>query len=114
MQRATRAYGPAIATANAEEQQMATMIVRHRVANFEAWKKVFDSMHDVRIKEYNWLGTEVLRDENDPNYVTVIDRVKDVASAKRYGGSQALHDAMQKAGVISAPDVTFMNEVEAA
>ena len=89
---------------------MATMIVRHRVANFDAWKKVFDSMHDVRIKEYNWLGTEVLRDEADPNFVTVIDHVKDIASAKRYGSSQVLKDAMSRAGVISAPDVTFMTE----
>jgi hypothetical protein len=89
---------------------MATMIVRHRVANFDAWKKVFDSMHDVRVKEFNWLGTEVYRDESDPNYVTIIDRVKDLASAKRYGGSQVLKDAMARAGVISAPDVTFLTE----
>ena len=27
---------------------MVAMIVRHRVANYENWRKVFDSMHDIR------------------------------------------------------------------
>ncbi|HWA43972.1 MAG TPA: hypothetical protein VHA10_12230 [Hypericibacter adhaerens] len=90
---------------------MATMIVRHRVANFEAWKKVFDSMDDLRKTTYNWLGSEVLRDDTDPNLVTVINHVKDIASAKRYGGSEDLKNGMAKAGVISPPDVTFLNEV---
>jgi hypothetical protein len=53
---------------------MATMIVRHRVANFDSWKKVFDSMTDLRKTQYNWIGSEVLRDETDPNYVTIINR----------------------------------------
>ena len=90
---------------------MATMIVRHRVANFESWKKVFDSMKDLRNSQYNWLGSEVLRDDADPNLVTIINRVKDVASAKRYGASADLKEGMAKAGVISAPDVTFLNEI---
>ena len=89
---------------------MATMIVRHRVANFEAWKKVFDAMTETRVKDFNWIGSDVLRDDSDPNLVTIVNHVKDIASAKRYGGSQALKDGMARAGVISTPDVTFLNE----
>lgn len=89
---------------------MATMIVRHRVANFEHWKSVFDSLNETRKNEFNWVGTQVLRDEADPNLVTTINRVKDMASGKRYGGSQVLKDAMARAGVIGTPEVTFLNE----
>jgi hypothetical protein len=87
------------------------MIVRHRVANFEAWKKVFDSMDALRKSRYNWIGSDVLRDDTDPNYVTIVNHVKDIASAKRYGGSEDLKAGMANAGVISPPDVTFLNEV---
>lgn len=90
---------------------MATMIVRHRVANFDSWKKAFDSMSDLRRNQYNWIGSEVLRDDTDPNFVTIINRVRDLASAKRYGASADLKEGMAKAGVLSAPDVTFLNEV---
>jgi len=90
---------------------MAKMIVRHRVANFENWKKVFDDMGATRAK-HGWLGHEVLRDAQDPNLVTIVNHVKDVASAKAYGGSPDLKAGMEKAGVISAPDVTFLEEVE--
>ena len=88
---------------------MVAMIVRHRVANYESWRKVFDSMHDIRAA-HSWTGSEVYRDATDPNLVTVVNHVADVESAKRYGGSQELRDGMAKAGVISTPDITFLSE----
>jgi quinol monooxygenase YgiN len=90
---------------------MATMLVKHRVANFESWKKVFDSMEAVR-KEHGWLGHEVHRDAGDPNIVVIVNRVRDVEGAKRYGGSEALRSGMKKAGVLGAPEITFLDEAE--
>jgi quinol monooxygenase YgiN len=90
---------------------MATMLVKHRVANFESWKKVFDSMEAIR-KEHGWLGHEVHRDALDPNVVVIVNRVRDVEGAKRYGGSEALRNGMQKAGVLGPPDITFLDEAE--
>lgn len=89
----------------------AALIVRHRVANFEAWKTVFDGMTEVR-RSHGWLSAIVYRDAVDPNMVTIVNRVKDLAGAKRYGGSPELKAAMQKGGVQGPPDVQFVEEVE--
>ena len=89
----------------------AALIVRHRVANFEAWKKVFDGMVSIR-KAHGWQSAIVYRDAADPNMVTVVNRVKDLDGAKRYGASPELREGMQKAGVQGPPEVFFVDEAE--
>jgi quinol monooxygenase YgiN len=89
----------------------AALIVRHRVANFDKWKEVFDSFTPVR-KEHGWLSAIVYRDATDPNMVTIVNRVKDLDGAKRYGSSNGLREAMQKAGVQGAPEIFFVEEAE--
>jgi quinol monooxygenase YgiN len=90
---------------------MAALIVRHRVANFEAWKKIFDEMEATR-RQHGWIGHDLYRDANDPNLVTVVNHVRDLAGAKDYGMSPALREAMQRGGVLGAPDVTFLDDSE--
>jgi hypothetical protein len=94
-----------------ENTMAASLIVRHRVANFEAWKKVFDSMTDVR-RAHGWTSAIVYRDASDPNVVTIVNRVKDLDGAKRYGASPELREGMQKAGVQGPPEVHFCEEIE--
>ena len=89
---------------------MAAMIVKHRVANFDQWKKVFDSLEPVRL-EYGWIGHDVLRDAADPNVVVIVNHVKDLLGAKAYGGSEVLHAAMAKGGVQGVPEIQFYNDV---
>ena len=91
---------------------MATMIVKHRVANFDKWKVAFDSMDKVR-KEHGWTGYSVHRDATDPNVVVIVNRVKDLAGAKQYGGSPALREAMAHGGVQGPPEITFLSDVVA-
>jgi quinol monooxygenase YgiN len=67
-------------------------------------------MAPVRAK-HNWIAAEVLRDAADPNLVTVVNRVRDIDSAKRYGSSPGLREAMDKGGVISPPEIQFLTEV---
>ena len=90
---------------------MAKLIVRHRVANFEAWKSVFDGMTALR-KSHVWLGHTVVRDAADPNVVTIINHMRDLAGAKAYGGSAELRAAMAKGGIEGAPEVMFCEEHE--
>ena len=89
---------------------MATMIVKHRVANFDQWKSVYDTMEKVRL-DHGWAGHTVHRDATDPNLVVIVNRVMTLDGAKRYGGSEALHAAMAKAGVQGAPEIQFLNDV---
>jgi hypothetical protein len=90
---------------------MARLVVKHRVANFESWKKAFDSMESVR-KEHGWIGHTVLQDAGDPNLVMIVNHVRDLDGAKRYGGSQALRDGMAKGGVLGVPEVAFFEDAE--
>ena len=89
----------------------AALIVRHRVANFETWKSVFDSMTDLR-RSHGWTQATVYRDAADPNMVTIVNRVSNLDGAKRYGGSPELRDVMQKAGVQGPPEIFFVDEAE--
>jgi hypothetical protein len=89
----------------------AALIVRHRVADFDNWKKTFDGMFDVR-RAHGWISTLVYRDATDPNIVTIVNRVKDLDGAKRYGASDALRQGMMKAGVQGTPEISFVEEAE--
>ena len=88
---------------------MAALIVKHRVANFEAWKTQFDSMKPIRAK-HGWLSTHVFRDATDPNVVTIVNRVRDLAGAKAYGASAELREGMAKAGVQGPPEISFVED----
>lgn len=87
------------------------MIVRHKVADFNNWKKIFDEFTDAR-RGHGWVSHEVLRDASDPNYVTIVDRAKSMDGIKAYGASSSLKEAMHRAGVVSEPEITFMNDEE--
>lgn len=89
---------------------MATLLVKHRVANFEEWKKVFDGMDHVR-REHGFTGSTVHRDATDPNVVVIVNHVRTLDGAKKYGGSQELRDATAHAGVQGLPEINFLNDV---
>jgi len=88
---------------------MATMIVTLNVASFERWKQDFESMTGAR-RSHGWLSHRVVRDATNPNVVTVISRVRDLDSAKRYGQSSELATAMQRSGVLEPPQIAFCND----
>ena len=90
---------------------MATMIVKHRVANFENWKVAFDDMIPTRAR-FGWTGHLVLRDATDPNIVTIVNRMKTLDGAKAYGGSPELRAGMQRAGVVGAAEISFCEDAD--
>ena len=90
---------------------MARLIVKHKVADFANWKKVFDSMQDIRYS-YGWIGHELYRDPADPNFVMVVNKVKTLEGAKAYGASPELKEGMAKAGVTSQPEILLLDEEE--
>jgi hypothetical protein len=92
-----------------EKTTMATMIVKHRVTSFEAWKVVFDEMKPVRAR-YGWISTRVLRDATDPNLVTIINHARDFDGIKGYGGSPELRAAMARGGVLGPPEIAFCDD----
>jgi quinol monooxygenase YgiN len=88
---------------------MTTMIVKHRVANYEAWKTVFEEMKPLRA-QHGWISTRVLRDATDPNLVTVINHARDLDGIKRYGALPGLRAAMERGGVQGPPELSFCDD----
>lgn len=93
------------------ENTMPVMMVRHKVADFKQWKEVFDSMNEAR-RGYGWTAHEVYQDAGDPNTVTIVNHMRDIQRAKEYGTSDVLRAGMAKAGVVSAPEIMFLNDVD--
>jgi len=82
----------------------ATLIVRHQVQDYSAWRAVYDSVENVR-QQYGCYGAEVLVDPGDKNDVFVIHRFPTLEAAQGYAGSSELRDAMHRAGVAGAPRI---------
>jgi hypothetical protein len=90
---------------------MATIVVRHKVADYNKWKPVFDEDEKNR-REYGWTTHSVHRDAADPNMVVVIGRVKDINRAREFTRSESLKAAVMKAGVQGVPEIWFLNDAE--
>ena len=52
-------------------------------------------------------GSHVFRNQNNPNEVLVITDWDNKEQGMKFGNSPELKDAMQRAGVINAPQITF-------
>ncbi len=89
---------------------MASMLVQHQVKDFADWKKVYDSVADLRSSNGE-LSDKIYRDESDPNSLTIIFKWDSIANAQRYAQSPELKAAMEQAGVEGPPNIHFLNEV---
>lgn len=88
---------------------MSSVFIRHRVADFDAWKPVFDEHGSVR-REHGLADSAVLRDEDDGNMVTIVLRTDDTAGARTFLASDSLREAMQGAGVVSQPELWIADD----
>lgn len=89
---------------------MASMLVQHKVKDFAAWKKVYDSVADLRASNGE-LSDQIYRDASDPNKLTLIFEWDSLANAQKYANSPELKAAMERAGVEGPPNIYFLNEV---
>jgi len=90
---------------------MVTVIVRHRVKDYDAWKPVFDDHGDVR-RKHGSLGHQLYRATDDPNMVIVVNHFRDAAGAQAFAADPSLPAAMQRGGVEGAPDLALCEQVE--
>jgi quinol monooxygenase YgiN len=82
----------------------ATLIVRHNVADFAAWRKVYDEADTIRA-EHGCTGQRVLQSPSDANDVVITHDFPTVAQAEAFVGNPDLGAAMQRAGVVGAPRI---------
>jgi len=90
---------------------MATLFVRHTVADYGKWKRVYDEFASVR-KEKGVQGASVHRDPEDANTLVVVHKFKNLDAAKAFVDSQELKSAMANAGVSGPPTIWLSEDVE--
>ncbi|HLO31312.1 MAG TPA: antibiotic biosynthesis monooxygenase family protein [Anaerolineales bacterium] len=88
---------------------MAKLFVHHKVQDYPAWRKVFDDLTSMRT-QFGSTGHQVFRSPSDPNEITILTDWRSLEQAKAYATSPELKDGMKNAGVISQPDVMFLDE----
>jgi hypothetical protein len=97
-------------TAGRQGLPPAAVLLTHRVADFDAWKKVFDRGEQDR-RDAGILGHHINRSANDPNQITLYLAIQDVDRATAFAASPDLQREMQEAGVIEAPEMQWMTPV---
>ena len=80
------------------------LIVSHEVADFAAWKKVYDQ-DKVNRDKAGMKERYLVRDVEKPNIVTIVFQAGSVDKVKAFIANPALKEAMDKAGVMGAPDI---------
>lgn len=93
-----------------QERGMPHVLIIHEVADYGAWKQIFDAAADIR-KEAGERSYQVLRYENEPNKIVHFSVWTSLPDAKRFFESPRLVQIRQDAGV-KAPDFIYLEQLE--
>lgn len=86
---------------------MSYILIRHKVADYPAWKKAYDAHLPLRQKA-GLKQNQLLHGANGSNEVVILFSTDNLERAKEFAESEELRLTMQKAGVIGRPDVSFL------
>ena len=89
---------------------MPALLLRHRVADYAAWKAVFDE-HETTRRANGSQGGWLFRDATDPRAFLLLLEWDDLERARLYADSDDLREAMARAGVTDGPDIWLLEEV---
>ncbi|MBD1932396.1 MULTISPECIES: antibiotic biosynthesis monooxygenase [Cyanophyceae] len=90
---------------------MQYVLIIHEVADYKAWKKVFDSVASIR-RDAGERSFQVLRYQNDPNRIVHFSMWTSIDDAKRFFESPELVQIRKEAGVKS-PEFIYLEQLEA-
>jgi len=89
---------------------MATLFVRHTVADYATWRRIFDDFATTQ-KALGVTDKAVYQAADNANDITVTHDFATLEAAEAFAGSQELKAAMHDAGVTSAPTIWFTTRV---
>lgn len=81
-----------------------TLIVRHPVTDFDAWRVVYNEVGALR-DQHGCTGERVLRLPTDGNDIVAIHDFPTVEQAEAFASDPALKAAMERSGVSGAPRI---------
>jgi hypothetical protein len=89
---------------------MPSLLIRHKVQDYPAWKAVFDD-HESARRANGSRGGWLFRDADDPHAVMLLLDWDDLERARLFADSDDLREAMARAGVTDRPDIWFLEDV---
>ena len=89
---------------------MMHVLVRHKVSDFNRWKDAFDS-HLGNRKRAGETGFRLFHSAEDPHEVFLLLDWDGAENARKFMGSDQLRGAMEKAGVVGAPEIHYLEDV---
>jgi len=89
---------------------MINVLIHHEVADYTAWKAIFDSNLDWRHK-HGERSCRIFRSAGNVNDLTLFFEWDNLDSARAFIASEELKAKMASAGVKGPPRVDFLTEV---
>lgn len=90
---------------------MAYLLVRHTVEDYAKWKPVFDQ-HSGPRKTAGSKGGQLFRSADNPNAITILWEWDSLEHARAFTQSPELREAMQRAGVVGMPEISYLDSVQ--
>ncbi len=90
---------------------MPHVLIIHEVADYPAWKKIFDSAAGIR-RDAGERSYQVLKFQHDPNRIVHFSAWTALENARRFFESPELVRIRAEAGV-KAPDFIYLEQLEA-
>ena len=90
---------------------MPHVLIIHEVADYPAWKRVFDAAAGIR-REAGERSYQVLKYQHDPNKIVHFSTWISLADARRFFESPKLIKIRAEAGVKS-PEFIYLEQIEA-
>ena len=90
---------------------MPYVFARHKVADYKAWKKVFDSFKETR-KKGGEKSYHIFHSQDDPNDLHMMFEWESFEKAESFLDSDELKDAMEEGGVLEQPFIEFTDKYE--
>jgi hypothetical protein len=88
----------------------ATLVVRHNVQEYAAWRKVYDELQPLRA-QYGCTAQRVMQLPEDANDLFITHDFPTLKQASGYAHDQALRAGMQQAGVEGTPRIEIFTDV---
>lgn len=85
------------------------LLVRHKVRDVDAWRRVFDS-HSVPQRDAGLTIKHVFHSAEDPNELFLLFEAESLEGARDFVTSPRAGDAQVDAGVLDKPDIYFLDE----
>lgn len=89
------------------DRELPAMMILHQVAAFDSWLAGYTAAAPVR-QQGGIVGAAANQLLDQPNTALVYHQAESLDTLKAFMANPGLKDAMQKAGVTSAPEVTFV------